>query len=71
MKKIEKLSSVTSHQLEAEQVIPDLAAAVKELVENSLDSNPIHLSNDSSQHDYCFYLFRHNICQLWTRFHNC
>ncbi len=42
--KIARLASLTSHQLEAEQVIPDLAAAVKELVENALDANPDSLS---------------------------
>lgn len=42
--KIARLSSPTRHQLEAEQVIPDLVAAVKELVENALDANPQTLS---------------------------
>lgn len=35
-----RLNSTSSHQLEAEQVIPDLPSALKELIENSLDSNP-------------------------------
>lgn len=42
--KIARLSSLTSHQLEAEQVIPDFSAALKELVENSLDANPETIS---------------------------
>ena len=42
--KIARLTTSTSHQLEAEQVIPDLASALKELVENALDSNPSAIS---------------------------
>lgn len=42
--KIARLTTSTSHQLEAEQVIPDLSSALKELVENSLDSNPSTIS---------------------------
>lgn len=45
MSKIARLSTSTSFQLEAEQVIADLSSAVKELVENSLDSNPRIISN--------------------------
>ena len=43
--KINRLPTFAGHQLEAEQVIPDLSSAVKELVENSLDSNPSSISN--------------------------
>jgi DNA mismatch repair ATPase MutL len=45
MSKIARLTTSTSFQLEAEQVIADLSSAVKELVENSLDSNPRAISN--------------------------
>lgn len=45
MNTIARLSTSTSHHLEAEQVIPDLASSIKELVENSLDSNPHSISN--------------------------
>lgn len=40
MSKICRLNSASSHQLEAEQVIPDLPSVMKELIENSLDSDP-------------------------------
>ena len=42
--KISRLTTSTSYQLEAEQVIPDLSSALKELVENALDSNPSTIS---------------------------
>lgn len=45
MNKISKLATFTSHHLEAEQVIPDLISSIKELVENSLDSNSNSISN--------------------------
>lgn len=48
MSKIARLSALTSHQLEAEQVIADLSSAIKELTENSLDSNPRTISNIKS-----------------------
>lgn len=44
MSKIARLETSTSFQLEAEQVIADLSSAVKELIENSLDSNPQTIS---------------------------
>lgn len=44
MNKIARLTTSASHHLEAEQVISDLAATVKELVENALDSNPSSIS---------------------------
>lgn len=46
MSKIARLTTSTSFQIEAEQVIADLSSAVKELVENSLDSNPRAISNN-------------------------
>lgn len=42
--KINRLSKIAGHQLEAEQVIPDLSSAIKELIENSLDSIPSSIS---------------------------
>lgn len=45
MNRIARLETFTSYQLEAEQVIADLSSAVKELIENSLDSNPRSVSN--------------------------
>lgn len=69
MNLIAKLSSSTSHHLEAEQVIPDLAAAVKELFENSLDSTPSYISNNIIPTFIDYY--RRDICKLRSRFGNC
>lgn len=44
--KIARLTASTSHQLEAEQVIPDITSALKELIENALDSNPKTISKN-------------------------
>ena len=46
--KIARLTTSTSHQLEAEQVIPDLSSALKELVENALDSKSSIISKLNS-----------------------
>lgn len=43
-KKVARLAVSTCHQLEAEQVIPDLSCAIKELIENALDSKPSTIS---------------------------
>ena len=36
---IARMSTLSANRLCAEQVIPDIAAGVKELVENSIDAN--------------------------------
>lgn len=42
---ITRLGRAASHQIEAEQVIVDVASVVKELIENSLDANPTCIGN--------------------------
>ena len=59
--KIARLTSLTSHQLEAEQVIQDLVAAVKELVENALDANSESISISIFSHNYLVLAFSYYV----------
>lgn len=68
--KIARLTTSTSHQLEAEQVIPDLSSALKELVENSLDSNPSTISTPLNQ-VLSIKFFSNHIQQSWFQLHHC